>query len=97
MCADHSCVINKSCGNSTCERDKGEDCGTCAQDCKCSNGRTCKENRCVISDSTDGGITEDNDNGKDGCGCSSDNSLPVSPIFFVFSMLIWFGFIRRRN
>ncbi len=34
------------CGNGTCDVNKGENCSTCAKDCKCGNSQTCNSGSC---------------------------------------------------
>ena len=69
---------NNSCGNGVCERSKGEDCGTCPRDCRCSSGRVCRNNRCVpVQNNSCGNGTCERDKGEDcgtcprDCRCSS--------------------------
>jgi hypothetical protein len=75
QCSTNFCVptgTGNTCGNGQC--DGSENCGTCAQDCKCSNGQTCQNNACVTPATCGNGKCD----GSENCGtCARDCPCPT--------------------
>ena len=79
ICKKHKCVEENSCGNGTCEADKGENCGTCPDDCGCNGNQVCYNDACCTPKTCNDlgrecGTVDDGCGGELDCGTCNDGA-----------------------
>ena len=62
QCEDGKCVLQKYCGDGTCDTNKGENCESCPDDCACDGGEVCFQQQCCAPQCAGSNC------GDDGCG-----------------------------
>jgi len=77
-CINGKCVVPAVCGDGKCEKDKGENCGTCTQDCMCGVGEVCFNAACCTpkncaTESWECGLHSNDCGGQVRCGTCAEH------------------------